>query len=176
MFSNICLSVERESHAMKTLTTKRLIAGILTLGMMGLLPAQPIGALQVSQAGANSSGNSVLSYRGSWTGTFRTVGSMGQMLVFIDPSGQLYGSLKSNDGENFAQISGYHRGNTFHMIFTPPPSSVNQFGTASPYTVDATAKWEQGVSRFVIEAPTRTGHSQLYRFERLSERSNNTSK
>lgn len=161
---------------MKTLTTKRLIAGIFTIGLMGLLRAQPLGALPVSQAQPNPLRDSVLSYRGSWTGSFRTVGSMGQMLVFIDPSGKLYGSLKSNDGENFAQISGYHRGDTFHMIFTPPPSSVNQFGTASPYTVDATAKWEQGVSRFVLEAPTRTGHSQLYTFERLSFRSNNTSK
>jgi hypothetical protein len=101
---------------------------------------------------------------------------MGQMLVFIDPRGKVYGSLKSNDGENYAQISGYHRGNTFHLIFTPPPSSLNQFGSDNPDTVDATAQWEQGVSRFVIQASTRTGHSQLYTFERLSFRSNNTSK
>jgi hypothetical protein len=161
---------------MKTLTTKRLIAGIFTIGLIGLLRSQPLGALGVSQAQPNPSRDSVLSYRGSWTGTFRTVGSMGQMLVFIDPRGKVYGSLKSNDGENFAQISGYHRGNTFHLIFTPPPSSLNQFGSANPDTVDATAQWEQGVSRFVIQAPTRTGHSQLYRFERLSFRSNNTSK
>ncbi|MEH2160486.1 MAG: hypothetical protein V7K38_05445 [Nostoc sp.] len=97
---------------------------------------------------------------------FRTVGSQGQILVFIDPAGKLYGSLKSNDGENFAQISGSHRGSKFHLVFTPPPSSLNQFGTASPYTVDATAKWEQGVSRFVISAPTGTGHSQLCTFEK----------
>jgi hypothetical protein len=161
---------------MKTLTTKRLIAGIFTIGMMGLLLEQPLGALPINQAQTNPSVDDVLPYRGSWTGTFRTVGSKGQLLVFIDPWGKLYGSLKSDEGENFAQISGYHRGNTFHMTFTPPPSSVNQFGTASPYTVDATAKWEQGVSRFVISSTTRTGHSQLYTFERLSFRSNNTSK
>jgi hypothetical protein len=160
---------------MKTLTTKRSIAFILTIGMMGVLLEQPLGALPISQAQPNPSVDGQLPYRGSWTGSFRTVGSMGQLLVFIDPRGKLYGSLKSDDGENFAQISGYHRGNTFHMIFTPPPSSVNQFGTASPYTVDATAKWEQGMSRFVIEAPTRTGHWQLYTFERLANRSNSTS-
>jgi hypothetical protein len=160
---------------MKTLTTKRLIAGILTIGMMGVLLEKPLGALPVSQAQPTPSVDGQLPYRGSWTGSFRTVGSMGQLLVFIDPSGKLYGSLKSNDGENFAQISGYHRGNTFHMIFTPPPSSVNQKGIASPYTVDATAKWEQGMSRFVIEAPTRTGHWQSYTFERKAFRSNSTS-
>ncbi|MEH2369800.1 MAG: hypothetical protein V7K75_25375 [Nostoc sp.] len=151
---------------MKTRTTKRLIGGILTIGMIGLLHSQPLFALTVSQAQPNPSQDYVLSYRGSWTGTFRTVGSQGQILVFIDPAGKLYGSLKSNDGENFAQISGYHRGSKFHLVFTPPPSSLNQFGTATPYTVDATAKWEQGVSRFVISAPTRTGHSQLYTFEK----------
>ncbi|BAY50546.1 hypothetical protein SAMD00079811_81750 (plasmid) [Scytonema sp. HK-05] len=155
---------------MKTGTIKRLIAGTLTIGMIGRLRSQPLFALPVSQAQRNPSQDYVLPYRGSWTGTFRTVGSQGQILVFIDPSGKLYGSLKSNDGENFAQISGYHRGSTFHMVFTPPPSSLNQFGTASPYTVDGTAEWEQGVRRFVISAPTRTGHSQLYTFERLSNR------
>jgi hypothetical protein len=91
---------------MKTLTTKRLIAGILTIGLIGLLRSQPLAALGVSQAQPNPSRDSGLSYRGSWTGTFCTVGSMGQMLIFIDPRGKVYGSLKSNDGENFAQISG----------------------------------------------------------------------
>ena len=153
---------------MRTQTTKRLITGMLTIGMIGLLRSQPLFALPVSQAQPNPSQDYVVPFGGSWTGTFRTVGSQGQILVFIDPSGKLYGSLKSDDGENFAQISGYHRGSTFHMVFTPPPSSLNQFGTASPYTVDATAEWEQGVRRFVISAPTRTGHSQLYTFERLS--------
>ncbi|HEY9844896.1 MAG TPA: hypothetical protein V6D03_01745 [Candidatus Caenarcaniphilales bacterium] len=155
---------------MKRQITNRLIAGMLAIGMIGLLRSQQLFALPVSQAQPNSSKDYVLSYRGGWTGTFRTVGSQGQMLVFIDPSGKLYGSLKSNDGKNFAQISGYHRGSMFHIVFTPPPSSLNQFGTASPYTVDATSKWDQGVSRFVISAPTRTGHSQLYTFERLSNR------
>ena len=155
---------------MKTRTTKRLIAGILTIGTIGLLRSQPLFALPISQAQPNPSQDYVVPYEGSWTGTFRTVGSQGQILVFIDPSGKLYGTLKSNDGENFAQISGYHHGSTFHMVFTPPPSSLNQFGTASPYTVDATAQWEQGVRRFVISGPTRTGHSQLYTFERLSNR------
>jgi hypothetical protein len=94
------------------------------------------------------------------------------MLVFIDPSGNLYGSLESNDGENFAQISGHYLNNAFHIIFTPPPDSINQFGTSEPYILDATATWEQGMRQFVISAPTRTGHSQLYIFERPSNPQN----
>ncbi|MFL9458309.1 hypothetical protein AB0758_45740 [Tolypothrix bouteillei VB521301_2] len=152
---------------MKIQTTKQLIAGMLTIGTIGLLQLHPLFALPVSQAQPNPSNKYVVPFSGSWTGTFRTVGSQGQMLVFIDTSGKLYGSLKSNDGDNFAQISGYHRGDTFHMIFTPPPGSLNQFGTSDPYTVNASAEWERGMRRFTISAPTRTGHSQLYAFGRI---------
>lgn len=152
---------------MRIRATRSLMAGLLAIGTIGLLRSPLLLAFPVSQTQPNVSHDDG-TYQGSWIGTFRTVGSQGQMLVFIDLSGNLYGSLESNDGENFAQISGHHRNNTFHIIFTPPPGSLNQFGTSESYTVDATATWEPEMHQFVISAPTRTGHSQLYTFERPS--------
>ncbi|WP_017301950.1 hypothetical protein [Nodosilinea nodulosa] len=142
---------------MKTHTTHQLMAGLLTISAIGLLRSPSLMAFPIAQVQSSSEQSASLSYQGSWQGTFRTVGSQGQIIVFIDPSGNLYGSLEANDGGNFAQISGHHCGNTFYLTFTPPPSSLNQFGTAEPYSVEVTATWEQGMNQFVISAPTQ-GH------------------
>ncbi len=136
--------------------------------MVGLLLSQPGISLPADPI-PPAARPAAFSYQGSWTGTFQTVGSQGQMLVFIDASGNLYGSLASGDGGNFAQISGHHRGNTFHLIITPPPGAINPRGGSTPYTVDAVAQPNQSdANRFVVTAPTGTGHFQSYSFERSS--------
>lgn len=67
---------------MKTRTTKQLIAGMLTIGTLGLLQLHPLFALPVSQAQPNPSNKYVVPFWGSWIGTFRTVGSQGQAGIY----------------------------------------------------------------------------------------------
>lgn len=153
---------------MKIRNLRMLLAGLLLSGLTATLLIQPAHSVPTAQQAApKPSTNYVLPYRGVWVGTYTNVGSQGQVQMYIDPSGQLYGSLQSKEGEHFAQISGYHRGNVFHMVFTPPPGAINQFGNPTPIEVDATAQWDGSPSRFVIHSMTRTGHSQNYTFERL---------
>ncbi|HEY9603182.1 MAG TPA: hypothetical protein V6C85_16325 [Allocoleopsis sp.] len=152
-------------------SSKTLLIGLLLSGLTTTVLIQPAGSAPTAQpATPNPSNNVVLFYHGVWTGTYATVGSQGRVQLYIDPSEQLHGSLASNDGQHFAQISGDHRGNEFHLVFTPPAGVTNQFGDPSPVEVDATAKWEKlasGSARIVLITRTRTGHTQRYEFERV---------
>ena len=144
-----------------------ILAGLLLSGLTATVLIQPAQSVPIAQQPASNSNNIVLFYRGVWTGTYATVGSQGQVQMYIDPSEKLHGSLASNDGQHFAEISGYHRGNQFHIVFTSVAGVTNQFGDPSPVEVDATAKWEGSPGRFVIVTRTRTGHTQRYEFERV---------
>lgn len=146
---------------MKLQHTKLVLAGVLMMGCLGLLPqpslSQPSGSAQPT--------TSKDSYRGSWTGRLQYVGFQGQMLLFVDGAGKLYGSFESDDGDRFAQISGTHSGNAFHLTFTPTPGSSYLGDGSEPYTVNATATWDGG-NRFILGVPGSTGHPQSYIFER----------
>ncbi|SRR5579883_2839342 len=156
---------------MKIQRAKLILFGLLLPGLTAILLMQPTDSASIAQQPApNLRNNIVLFYRGVWTGTYATVGSQGKVQLYIDPSEQLYGSLASNDNQHFTQISGDHRGNNFHIVFTPPVGVTNQFGDRSPVTVNATATWEKpenGSARFVIATRTNTGHTQQYEFERV---------
>lgn len=138
-----------------------LLTALLAIGAVEL-SAPPHVVAQPAPDPASS--RIVLLHRGSWEGTFRTVGSRGRMLVYIDPEGNLYGSLRSDEGEGFAQISGQHQGNNFRMVFTPPLGRVTQEGSSTAEEIDGIARW-QGLGRFVVTA-TVNGHVQEYVFER----------
>jgi hypothetical protein len=147
------------------------VSGLLLIGIIGLLQPQ----LMLSQPRRANQSKAfkgiMLPYKGSWTGTLQYVGFQGQMLLYIDLSGRLYGSFESNDGSRFAQISGDHSGNLFHLIFTPPPGSSYMGEGSEPYNVNATAKLE-GMNRFAISVPGQTGHPQSYTFERKVDSNN----
>jgi hypothetical protein len=155
---------------MKIQGAKLILFGLLLSGLTATVFMQPASVAIAQQSAPNSSNNTVLFYRGVWTGTYANVGSQGKVQMYIDPSEELHGSLASNDGQDFAQISGYHRGNEFHIVFTPPVGVRNQFGGRSPVTVDATATWKQsqnGTACLRLNAKTRTGHTQEYDLERV---------
>ncbi len=142
--------------------TKLFLTGILLLGTVGLLKTQSTFSLPTSQAQPKVSENDLYPYhRGSWTGNLQQVGSQGLILLFIDSAGKLHGSYESKDGLHFAQISGHHRGNDFHMAFKAPPGALTQ--ARAP--LNATAKWE-GVNRFYLYDSSKTGHASTYMFER----------
>jgi len=150
------------------LKSSMLLTGLLLSSLTATSGIQPADAVPIAQQAApNPSNNVVLFYRGVWTGKYANVGSQGQVQMYIDPSEQLHGSLASDDGQHFAQITGYHQGNEFHIVFTSPAGVTNQLGNPSPIEVDATAKWEDSPGRFVITTQTRTGHTQRYEFERV---------
>lgn len=153
---------------MKIQSLKIILTGLLLSILPSILLIQPARSEVViaQQIAPNPENNIVLFYRGVWVGTYANVGSQGRVQMYIDPSEQLHGSLVSNDGEDFAQISGYHRGNEFHMVFTPPPGARNQFGEEKRVEVDATAKWDGSPGRLLISTRTSTGHTQRYEFER----------
>ena len=154
---------------MKMQTLKLFIAGMLITGSIELLQSQPLLSVPSQSNQPNTADkNFILPYKGSWTGKLQYVGFQGQMLLYIDPSGDLYGSFESNTGSKFAQISGDHRGNAFHMVFTPPPGSSFYGKDAEPYTFDASAKLVS-LNRFVISVPGHTGHPQSYIFDRKVE-------
>lgn len=154
---------------MKSRNSGIILTGLLLSGLTATALIQPAQSVPIAQQPTpNSSNNIVLFYRGVWTGTYATVGSQGQVQMYIDPSEKLHGSLASNDGQHFAQISGYHNGNQFHIVFTPLAGVTNQFGDSSPVEVDATAKYEGSPGRFVIVTRTSTGHTQRYEFERVN--------
>lgn len=153
---------------MKIRISRMILLGLLLSGLAAPSFMQPADSVPIAQQAApNPANNIVLFYRGVWTGTYATVGSQGQVQMYIDPSEKLHGSLASNDGQHFAQISGDHRGNEFHIVFTPLVGVTNQFGDQSPVEVNATAKYEGSPGRFVIVTRTRTGHTQRYEFERV---------
>lgn len=156
---------------MKVQPAKLILVELLLSGLTAILLTQPADSTPIAQQSApHPRDNIVLFYRGVWTGTYATVGSQGKVQLYIDPSEQLHGSLASNDSQHFTQISGDHRGNNFHIVFTPPVGVTNQFGDRSPVTVNATATWEKpenGSARFVIATRTSTGHTQRYEFERV---------
>lgn len=135
------------------------------MGCIGSVRSQPIFA-QPSRSAPSTTIRNL--YYGSWTGKLQYVGFQGQMLLFIDASNKLYGSFESDDGNKFAQISGTHSGNAFHLTFTPAPGTSYAGDRSEPYTVDATAKWK-GVDRFVVEVPGSTDHPQYYIFERKTQ-------
>lgn len=144
------------------------------VGAEGIGRSDQGGQLEIAQQAAspiskNSVSNPNLWYGGVWVGTYENVGSQGQVQLDISPNGQVYGSLESKDGENFAQISGYHHGDQFHLVFTPPPGAINQFGSSTPYEVNATVKRDSNENRFVGTGMTKTGHSQSYTFGRLRQ-------
>lgn len=153
---------------MKIRNVSMILTGLLLSGLTATTFIQPAQSVPVAQQPTPNSSNIVLFYRGVWTGTYATVGSQGKLQLYIDPSENLHGSLVSNDGQDFAQITGYHRGHEFHMVFTPPTGARNQFGERSPVEVDGTAKYEGSPGRFAIETRTRTGHTQNYEFERAN--------
>ena len=147
---------------MKLQHTKLVLAGVLMMEWIGLLRSQPV----LSQPSRPAQSTTIRdTYQGSWTGRLQYVGFQGQMLLFMDRSGKLYGSFESDDGDRFAQISGTHRGNTFHLTFTPTPGSSYLGDSSEPYTVNATAKWEGG-NRFTLVVLGSTGHPQSYDFDR----------
>ncbi|MBN3877303.1 hypothetical protein [Nostoc sp. JL23] len=147
---------------MKVQHTKLVLAGLLIMGCIGLLRSLPV----LSQPSTPTQSTAIReTYQGSWTGRLQYVGFQGQMLLFIDKSGKLYGSFESDDGDRFAQISGTHRGNAFHLTFTPTPDSSYLGNSSEPYIVNAIATWKGG-NRFILGVPGSTGHPQSYIFER----------
>lgn len=145
-----------------------ILAGVLTTAVAGThflsLSNQPAAA---SEPPSSSSTGYVLLPRGSWSGTFQTGGSYGQVQLFIDTQGRLYGSLESADGDNFAQIRGQVRGSQAHMTFTPPPGISNQLGSPYSQTFYGKTSW-QGKDTLIINIGSDM-RFQTYTLHRLSE-------
>lgn len=149
---------------MNTLSSRILFAGLLVVGLSAKLqPRQSFLAAQ--QPAPQSSKTSVPSFSGSWVGRYSFVGENGQVQMYINPAGDLFGSFASDDGFQFAQISGNHRGNTFHIVLTPSPG-LSQLATSK--VVNATARWENGSGRFIISGEA-VGHPYSYTFKRLKQ-------
>ncbi len=149
---------------MKILSSKILFAGLLVLGLYATLQHQQ-SFLTAQQSAPQSSKKSLLSFQGTWVGRYRFVGGNGQVQMYINPAGDLFGSFASDDGLRFAQISGNHRGNTFHIVLTPSPGSSQ---VTPSRVVDATARWENGSERFII-AGGAVEHPYSYTFKRLEQ-------
>jgi hypothetical protein len=84
--------------------------------------------------------------------------------MYINPAGDMFG-IASDDGFQFAQISGQHRGNAFHIVLTPPPG-LSQLATSR--VVDATARSENGSEQFRVSGEA-VGHPYSYTFKRLKQ-------
>jgi len=91
------------------------------------------------------------------------LGGDGQVQLYINPAGNLFGSVASNDGSKFSQISGKHRNYAFHIVFTPPPGISGQSGNS---VVDASAEWQSNPERFTVSGEA-VGHPYSYTFKRL---------
>ncbi len=149
---------------MNTLSSRILFAGLLVVGLSAKLqPKQSF--LTAQKSTPQSSKTSGPSFSGSWIARYRSVGEKGQIQMYINPAGNLFGSFASDDGLQFAQISGNHRGNTFHIVLTPSPG-VSQLATSK--VVDAKARWENGSGRFIISGEA-VGHPYSYTFKRLKQ-------
>lgn len=154
---------------MNILSSRILFAGLLMLGLSATLLMQPAQSfLTAQQSAPQTSKTSGLPFQGVWVGTYRFVGGDGQVQMYVNPAGDLFGSFASNDGFQFAQISGKHRGNAFHIVFTPPSGMSNQPSGSISKVVDATAKWENGSDRFSV-AGEAVGHPYSYTFKRLKQ-------
>lgn len=147
---------------MNILGSRIVFAGLIVLGLSATLQSRQL-FLTGQQSAPQSSKKSLLSFQGVWVGRYRFVGSNGQVQMYINRAGDLFGSFASDDGFRFAQISGKHRDNTFHIVLTPPPG-VSQLPTSR--VVDATARWENGSERFIISGEA-VGHPYSYTFKRL---------
>jgi len=90
---------------MKILGSRILLAGLLVLGLSATLqPRQSF--LTTQQSAPQSSKKSMLSFQGVWVGRYRFAGGNGQVQMYINGVGDLFGSFASDDGFRFAQISG----------------------------------------------------------------------
>ena len=100
-------------------------------------------------------------FAGVWVGTYQFVGGGGQLQMYINPLGDLFGSLASDDGLHFAQISGKHRNYAFNIIFTPPSGISAQSGDS---VIDANVKWQSNPERFTLSSEASL-HLSLQTFE-----------
>lgn len=149
---------------MNTLSSRILFAGLLVVGLSAKLQPRK-SFLTAQQPAPQSSKTSVPSFSGSWVARYRSVSENGQVQMYINPAGDLFGSFASDDGFQFAQISGNHRGNTFHIVLTPSPG-LSQLATSK--VVNATTRWENGSGRFIISGEA-VGHPYSYTFKRLKQ-------
>ena len=122
-------------------------------------PAQPFSTAQ--QSTPQSSNIFVPPFAGVWVGTYQFVGGGGQLQMYINPLGDLFGSLASDDGLHFAQISGKHRNYAFNIIFTPPSGISAQSGDS---VIDANVKWQSNPERFTLSSEASL-HLSLQTFE-----------
>ncbi len=104
---------------MKILSSRMLLTGLLVLGVSATLLMQPAQSLMAQQSAPQPSKTFVLPFPGVWSGTYRYVGGNGQVLLYISAAGGLFGSFASDDGLQFAQISGDHRSNACLTRMTP---------------------------------------------------------
>lgn len=148
---------------MNILSSRILLAGLLVLGLSALQPRHSFLAAQ--QSTPQSSQTSLHSLEGVWVGRYRFAGGNGQVQMYINGAGDLFGSFASDDGLRFAQISGKHHGDTFHIIFTPPPGLSE---AATSKVIDATVRWENGSKRFIISGGG-VAHPYRYTFKRLQQ-------
>lgn len=77
--------------------------------------------------------------------------------MYINPAGDMF-DIASDDGFQFAQISGQHRGNAFHLVLTPP-LGLSQLATSRVF--DATARSKNGLEQFSVSGKA-VGHPYSY--------------
>ena len=153
---------------MKILSSRHLFSGLLVL--MVTLLMQPAQSFLTSQQPPTPPAKTIVfAFPGVWAGTYPF--SDGQVLMYINSAGNLFGSLASNSGSYFAQMSGKHRGNAFHLVFTAPPGTIDQYGHSSsePVEADATARWEDNQDEFTMSYETTAHHAMVYTFKRLKQ-------
>jgi hypothetical protein len=154
---------------MKMIRSRILFAGLLGLGLSVTLLIQPAQSSMVAQRPSFPTPRvSALSFGGVWSGIYQFVGGNGKVQLYVNPAGILYGSFASDHGLQFAQISGQHRANKFHMILTPPPVISEQSGSQTPKVIDATANWDNPPTEFML-SDEGTGHPHIYRFKRVKQ-------
>lgn len=157
---------------MKILSSRILFAGLLMLGLSATLLMQPAQSFLTAQQPVPRSSETVADpFQGVWVGKYQFIAGDGQIQLYINPAGNLYGNYVSNDGAQFAQISGEHRGNAFHIVFTPPPgTSIHNVadGGHDSRVLDATSNFE-GSDQFTISGDTPVGHSYNYTFTRMTQ-------
>lgn len=159
--------MNQREPTMKILSPRIFLAGLLVLGLIATLLMQPAQSFPNAQQSTPQSSNIfVPPFAGVWVGTYQFVGGGGQLQLYINPSGDLFGSLASDDGLHFAQISGKHRNYAFHIVFTPPSGISAQSGDSG---VDASAKWQGNPERFTVSSEA-VGHPYTYSFKRLKQK------
>lgn len=153
---------------MKILSSRILLAGLLVLTLAATM-MQPAQSFLTAQQSSPSSPQRYFPFQGAWGGTYG-IPDNGQVLMYINAAGELFGSLASDDGLSFAQISGQQRNNTFHIVFTASSGIFDQNGHSStePTEIDATARWENSPNRFTVSGQGAS-HPYRYTFERLQQ-------